>query len=113
VLPVMISDRVKGKTCYSSFQITRTRMLTGATINDATDHQARCPYSGQSQLKCQEVIVQKAARSLVDVTMLDPVSGAVPVWDGQNTPLYVTDIVLETPDVKTFRFHGDPLCQFV
>jgi len=35
------------------------------------------------------------------------------VWDGQNTPLVVTDIIKETHDVTTFRFQGDPLCRFV
>ena len=112
VLPVVVSDRVKGETCYSSFQITLARMRTGETVNDATDHRARCPYCAQSQLKCQEVLVQKVPRALLDVTVLDPVRHDIPVWDGQNTPLYVGDIVLETPDVKTFRFHGDPFCRF-
>jgi ferredoxin-NADP reductase len=37
----------------------------------------------------------------------------LPVWSGQNTPLYVTDIIAQTHDVLTFRFQGDPLCRFV
>jgi ferredoxin-NADP reductase len=37
----------------------------------------------------------------------------LPIWSGQNTPLYVTDIIPQTHDVSTFRFQGDPLCRFV
>ncbi len=37
----------------------------------------------------------------------------LPVWQGLDTPLYVTDIIQETHDVSTFRFQGNPLCRFV
>ena len=33
-------------------------------------------------------------------------------WAGQDTPLYVNEIIEETHDVYTFRFQGDPLCRF-
>ena len=37
----------------------------------------------------------------------------LPIWQGLDTPLYVTDIIQETHDVYTFRFQGNPLCRFV
>ena len=37
----------------------------------------------------------------------------LPVWQGLDTPLYITDIIQETHDVYSFRFQGKPLCRFV
>ena len=47
----------------------------------------------------------------VDMTVLDTVK-KIPLWNGTDTPLYVTDIFQETHDSYTFRFQGDPLCRF-
>src|SRR5262249_39720946 len=47
----------------------------------------------------------------VDTTLIDA-KRDLPVWIGQNTALYVTDIIPETHDVYTFRFQGPPLCPF-
>lgn len=47
----------------------------------------------------------------VDMTVLDTVK-KIPLWNGTDTPLYVTDIFEETHDTYTFRFQGDPLCRF-
>ena len=48
----------------------------------------------------------------MDTTLLDPKLD-LPVWNGEDTALYVTDIIEETHDVYTFRFQGRPLCRFV
>ncbi len=37
----------------------------------------------------------------------------LPIWQGLDTPLYITDIIQETHDVYTLRFQGNPLCRFV
>jgi len=37
----------------------------------------------------------------------------LPIWQGLDIPLYVTDIIQETHDVYTFRFQGNPMCRFV
>ncbi|MBW1894516.1 MAG: hybrid-cluster NAD(P)-dependent oxidoreductase [Deltaproteobacteria bacterium] len=48
----------------------------------------------------------------MDTTLIDTKED-LPIWQGLDTPLYVTDIIQETNDVYTFRFQGDPLCRFV
>ena len=47
----------------------------------------------------------------MDTTLLDP-EVELPVWQGQATPLYVTDIIQATSNVYTFHFQGQPLCRF-
>jgi hypothetical protein len=37
----------------------------------------------------------------------------LPIWQGLDTPFYITDIIQETHDVYTFRFQGNPLCRVV
>jgi ferredoxin-NADP reductase len=82
-----------------------------------TSHTERCPYSAQTQVKATRVLIERVAAPTagvppVDTTWLDP-EAELPVWQGQTTPMYVTDIVQETHDVYTFRFQGQPLCRFV
>ena len=55
--------------------------------------------------------LEKVKSQAPDTRLLDPTS-VLPVWDGDNTQLYVTDIIEETHDVYTIRFQGDPLCRF-
>ena len=137
-LPVVISDRVKGESVYVSFHRSKAQDARGLYVNDVTDHVARCPYSAQVQLKLPQVtlarveaITGEAMRQpgtsdvgapilaapdvltarRVDMTVLDTVK-KIPLWNGTDTPLYVTDIFQETHDSYTFRFQGDPLCRF-
>lgn len=48
----------------------------------------------------------------MDTTLIDT-RVDLPIWQGLDTPLNVTDIIQETHDVYTFRFQGNPLCRFV
>ena len=48
----------------------------------------------------------------MDTTLVDT-KVDLPVWQGLDTPLYLSDIIQETHDVYTFRFQGNPLCRFV
>ena len=48
----------------------------------------------------------------MDTTLINT-KADLPIWQGLDTPLYVTDIIQETHDVFTFRFQGNPLCRFV
>jgi ferredoxin-NADP reductase/anaerobic selenocysteine-containing dehydrogenase len=112
-LPVEVSDRVKGETMYVSFHKSKAQMDRGVYVNDVTSHEGRCPYSGQTNLKSTSVTVERAeVRRRLDTTHIDPKID-LPVWNGQDTALHVTEIIAETHDVTTFRFQGDPLCRFV
>lgn len=48
----------------------------------------------------------------MDTTLIDT-KVDLPIWQGLDTPLYITDIIQETHDVYTFRFQGNPLCRFI
>ena len=137
-LPVVVTDRVKGDSVYVSFHRSKAQESRGLYINDVTDD-TRCPYSSQVQLKVPQVTLERVeARAAVEdaargeaamataipevvpsvlgprrinITALDTVK-TIPLWNGTDTPLYVTDIFEETHDVYTFRFQGDPLCRF-
>jgi ferredoxin-NADP reductase/anaerobic selenocysteine-containing dehydrogenase len=122
-LPVEVSDRVKGDTLYVSFHKSRAQMDREVYVNDVTSHEGRCPYSTQTNLKATAVTIERAeariepgtprvANRRVDTTHIDP-KVDLPIWNGQDTALHVTEILQETHDVSTFRFQGDPLCRFV
>lgn len=59
VLPVVVSDRVKGDTMYTSFHKTVAQMERGLTVNTVTSHRERCPYSNQTRLKATSVRVER------------------------------------------------------
>jgi ferredoxin-NADP reductase/anaerobic selenocysteine-containing dehydrogenase len=115
VFPVVVTDRVKGDSVYASFHRSRAQEKRGLYVNDLTSDVGRCAYSNQTSVKVTPVQLERwqagdhAPR--LDTTQLDP-TAALPVWAGESTPLYVTEIVQETHDVSTFRFQGDPLCRF-
>ena len=110
-LPVEVNDRVKGDSLYVSFHKSRGQMQRGHYINDVTSRLGRCQYSAQTSVKSSEVHVRKIQSQAPDTRLLD-ITANLPVWDGENTALYVADIIAETHDVFTFRFQGDPLCRF-
>jgi ferredoxin-NADP reductase len=117
VLPVLVTDRVKGETVYVSFHKCRAEVEGGRYLNTLTSHTGRCPYTGQTSVKATAVTIERVAAPpaevrTLDTTLLDP-EADVPRWQGQATPLYVTDVIQDTPDTFTFRFQGDPLCRFV
>ncbi|MBM3510602.1 MAG: 2Fe-2S iron-sulfur cluster binding domain-containing protein [Alphaproteobacteria bacterium] len=130
-LPVVVTDRVKGDTVYVSFHKSRGQIEHGRYINDVTSAEERCPYCSQTSVKANLIVLERIAPAVteavpaaapvasarrpgirLDTTIIDPRMD-LPVWAGQSTPLYVTEIIDETPDVKTYRFQGDPLCRFV
>ncbi len=118
VLPVVVTNRVKGHSVYVSFHKSKVEMEQGRYLNTVTSHQPRCPYTSQTRLKATEVSLERVAVETrpsalrLDTTLMDPKLD-LPVWQGQATSLYVTDIIQETRDVYTFRFQADPLCRFV
>ena len=125
-LPVVITDRVKGESVYVSFHKSRGQMEEGRYINDVTSSEERCAYCSQTSVKANLVMLERipahveipatparrGAGIRLDTTIIDPKMD-LPVWNGQDTPLYVNEIIAETHDVYTFRFQGDPLCRFV
>jgi ferredoxin-NADP reductase/anaerobic selenocysteine-containing dehydrogenase len=116
VLPVVVTERVKGDTVYVSFHKCRAEIEEGRHLNTITSHRERCPYTAQTRVKATPVAIERVARRVsvepLDTTVIDPTRD-IPHWQGQATPLYVTDIVRETHDAYTFRFQGRPLCRFV
>ena len=60
-LPVRVSNRVKGDSVYVSFHRSGAQRTRGLYINDVTDHLARCPYSGQVQLKINRITLERVA----------------------------------------------------
>ncbi|MEJ6683144.1 MAG: FAD-binding oxidoreductase [SAR86 cluster bacterium] len=111
VLPVEVNDRVKGDSLYVSFHKSRGQMDRGKYINDISSRLGRCQYSAQTSVKASEVYLEKIQSQAPELRAIDP-TATLPIWDGENTSLYVTDIIEETHDVYTFRFRGDPLCRF-
>jgi len=139
VLPVNVSDWMKGDTTYVSFHKSKAQIERKHYINTVTTHLSRCPYCAQTQVKASEVFLEKAGtvklslpsyetgtlahqtsewlhasekKGKADIASLSS-EADLPVWSGQSTPLYVTDIINETHDSFTFRFQGNPLCRFV
>jgi glycine betaine catabolism B len=131
-LPAVITDRVKGETAYVSFHKSRAQIEDGVYVNDVTTADERCSYCSQTSVKSSLVLFERvpavigkpddlAAPTIVsglrdagqglDTTKIDTRT-ELPVWSGQDTPLYVNEIIQETHDVYTFRLQGDPLCRF-
>ena len=136
-LPVVVTDRVKGESTYVSFHKSRAQMDKDSYINTVTEHLGRCPYSGQTSVKATQVFLERVgvlqakvptletiqavrhaaavsprASIPVDTTLLDP-KAEIPIWQGQASRMFVTDIFQETHDVYTYRFQGNPLVRFV
>lgn len=57
-LPVVVSDRVKGRSVYVSFHRSAAQDGRGLFINEITDHEGRCPYSSQVKLKTPSVLLR-------------------------------------------------------
>lgn len=112
VVPVVVSDRVKGDTTYMSFHKSRAQLEAGLYVNDVTAQRGRCRYSSQTTVKATEIVVERIAPVRLDPSTFDPTE-ELPLWVGQQTPMHVTDVLQETHDVVTFRFQGDPMCRYV
>lgn len=112
VVPVTVSDRVKGDTTYMSFHKSRAQLESGLYVNDVTAKRGRCQYSSQTTVKATEVVLERVAPLRLDTSTFDPTE-ELPLWVGQQTPMHVTDVLQETHDVVTFRFQGDPMCRYV
>lgn len=115
-LPVVVSDRVKGDTVYTSFHLARSRDSRGLYINDVTDHVGRCAYSNQVKFKVPRITISRvdATSTLGRKVGLGRLERPqlVPMWSGEDTPLRITEILRDTDDTTTFRVQGDPLCRF-
>ncbi|MDE0808839.1 MAG: FAD-binding oxidoreductase [Alphaproteobacteria bacterium] len=131
-LPAVITDRVKGETAYVSFHKSRAQIEDGVYVNDVTTSEDRCSYCSQTSVKASQVLFERVpavshkpdglaapaiisglrdAGQALDTTRIDT-RADLPIWSGQDTPLYVNEIIEETHDVYTFRLQGDPLCRF-
>jgi glycine betaine catabolism B len=131
-LPAVITDRVKGETAYVSFHKSRAQIEEGVYVNDVTTAEERCAYCSQTSVKSSLVLFERVSaknhkpKDLGAPTVISGLRDAgesldtskidtrmeLPVWSGQDTPLYVNEIIEETHDVYTFRLQGDPLCRF-
>jgi ferredoxin-NADP reductase/anaerobic selenocysteine-containing dehydrogenase len=114
-LPAIVSDRVKGDTAYVSFHKSRAEIEGGRYLNTVTSHVERCGYSSQTRVKASVVRLEPVVEMHVPAggNMRGPEANEdLPVWQGQATPLRVTEIIQETHDVHTYRLRGDALCRF-
>lgn len=59
VLPVVVSDRVKGDATYVSFHKSRAELEQGRYLNVLTGHTGRCPYTAQSNFKSTVVELER------------------------------------------------------
>lgn len=59
VLKVIPSGRLKGETVYLSIHKNRSEIDQDRYVNLLTSHRNRCPYSGQTGLKCAQIELQK------------------------------------------------------
>ncbi|MBI4640020.1 MAG: hypothetical protein HY731_04965, partial [Candidatus Tectomicrobia bacterium] len=59
ILPVVVTDRVKGETVYVSFHKSRAEIEQGHYLNMLTSHTGRCPYTSQSNLKATKVLIER------------------------------------------------------
>jgi len=62
VLPVVVTDRVKGDAAYVSFHKSRAELDRGRYINTLTGHSGRCPYTAQSNFKSTVVDIERQER---------------------------------------------------
>jgi hypothetical protein len=59
VLPVVVTDRVKGEGTYVSFHKCRAELERGRYLNTLTSHAGRCPYTSQSSLKTTVIRIDR------------------------------------------------------
>ena len=59
ILPVVVSDRVKGEGTYVSFHKCRAEIEQGRYLNGLTSHLGRCPYTSQTSLKSTRVRIER------------------------------------------------------
>ena len=96
-------------------QVTVERIAARTHIEAAESVEAPSPVTpamvDSATQSAAAAVADSAAPRRIDMTVLDTVK-KIPLWSGEITPLFVTDIFQETQDVFTFRFQGDPLCRF-
>ena len=61
VVPVVVSERVKGDSVYINFHKTRAEIREGRYLNEVTSAAGRCPYTSQSNFKVTEVRLEKVS----------------------------------------------------
>jgi anaerobic selenocysteine-containing dehydrogenase len=59
VIPVVVTDRVKGEATYVSFHKCRAEVEQGRYLNTLTSHLGRCPYTSQSNFKATRVEIER------------------------------------------------------
>ncbi|WDE11990.1 2Fe-2S iron-sulfur cluster-binding protein [Thalassomonas haliotis] len=125
-MPVVVSDRVKGNSVYTSFHRARAQEQRGFYINDIIDHVKRCPYTSQASLKATRVSIQRLPVSKYkdydyigqnhipakfNLPLVD-VNANIPLWNGEEREFTVREIIRETHDSYTLRLMAEPLCLF-
>ena len=58
ILPVEVTDRVKGAAAYVSFHKCRAELEQGGYVNTLTSHTGRCPYTAQTNFKSTSVSIE-------------------------------------------------------
>lgn len=59
VLPVVPTDRVKGKAVWVNFHKSKAEIEHGRYLNTLTSHTGRCPYSSQTNMKLTQVAIER------------------------------------------------------
>src|SRR5262249_47024127 len=72
VLPVVVTDRVKGDSAYVSFHKCRAEIAEGRHLNTITSHTGRCPYTSQTTVKLTPVAIERVATPRVTVDPIHP-----------------------------------------
>ncbi|MGH9181051.1 MAG: molybdopterin dinucleotide binding domain-containing protein, partial [Acidimicrobiales bacterium] len=72
VLPVVVTDRVKGQATYVSFHKTRAELEQGRYLNTVTGHLGRCPYTAQSSFKATEIVLERVEASDTEAAGVEP-----------------------------------------
>lgn len=72
VLPVVVSDRIKGDSLYVSFHKSRAELEQGRYLNTLTSHAGRCQYTAQSNFKVTQVSIERLGAAHEDATKERP-----------------------------------------
>lgn len=68
ILPVVVTDRVKGESVYVSFHKCKAEIEQGRYVNMLTSHAGRCPYTSQSNFKLTRILIERVESSQASKT---------------------------------------------
>ncbi len=114
-LPVVVSDRIFGKTLYTSFHRSKAQGTQQLYLNDVTDSKARCAYSSQVKLKIPRVWVEKiSVENILFNYFSNPMqknkqdaAKKISLWDGSEMPFVVQRVIREADGCTSFQLIPD------